>query len=72
MTLLLAKTTGVKNSNIRLSERDFMINSGPIPLISPHENPIIGLLSDWVVLLKLFRFAWSCKVINYGFKVYFD
>jgi hypothetical protein len=40
-------------------------------LISPHENPIIGLLSDWVVLLKLFQFAWTCKVINYGFKQYF-
>jgi hypothetical protein len=51
---LLAKITGVKKSSMRLSERDLIINSGPIPLISPHENPITGLLSGWVVVLKIY------------------
>ena len=46
MTLLLAKTTGVQKSRIRLSERDFNDNSVPIPLISPQVNPITGLFSD--------------------------
>ena len=46
MTLLLANTTGVQKSSIRLSERDLMMSSMPIPLISPQENPIMGFLSE--------------------------
>ena len=63
MTLLLPKITGVKKSSMRLSDRDFMISSGPIPFVSPQENPITGLFSI-VVLLNLFHLAPNRKIIN--------
>lgn len=52
MTLLLANITGVQNSSILLSDKDLMMISMPIPLISPQEIPITGFLS--VIVLKCF------------------
>lgn len=68
MTLLLAKTTGVQKSRIRLSDKDLIMISMPIPLISPQEIPITGFLSV-IILLKSFQLTWACKVINYDSNV---